>query len=126
MKVLRNRTCGANFSRRLVSLPHGPTAGSPVTAVVTRSFDANGTAGAQLQGRRRHYNVVNTDVNTSAIDDTADAMVVPLAAGISYRVERMVMDLRATYRPSFLDDISATQSAPLDSGSAAFNIGFEF
>lgn len=74
----------------------------------------------------RHYNVVNTDVNTSSIDDTADAMVIPVALGISYRVQRMVMDLRGTYRPSFLDDISAAQSAPLDSASAAFNVGFEF
>lgn len=74
----------------------------------------------------RHYDVTNTDKNTSDVADTDDAMTIPVNVGISYRYERFVSDLRATYRPSFFDDISATSNIPLDSASVGLNVGFEF
>lgn len=74
----------------------------------------------------RHYNVVNTDTNTSDVSETDDAMTIPMAVGVSYRYSRIVGDLRAAYRPSFFDDISAVAAQPLDSAALSLNIGFEF
>jgi hypothetical protein len=75
----------------------------------------------------RHYNIVNTDTNTSDIADADDAMTIPLTAGVAYRYDRFLGDIRAMYRPSLFDDIIAgDREASLDSASVNLNVGFEF
>jgi hypothetical protein len=74
----------------------------------------------------RHYEVVNTDTNTSDVANADDGVVVPMAVGLSYRYERAVADVRAMYRPAFLDDIVAQDNTALDTFSAGVNLGFEF
>jgi hypothetical protein len=75
----------------------------------------------------RHYNVVNTDVNTSDVRDEDDAMTIPVGLGVAYRYQNIFADLRAMYKPSVFDDITiSAQDAQLDTASASLNIGFEF
>jgi hypothetical protein len=75
----------------------------------------------------KRYNVTNTDTNTSDLSGTDDAMIVPIGVGLSYRVSRVIADVRGSYKPSFFDEISATDTAArLDTISATLNIGFEF
>jgi opacity protein-like surface antigen len=74
----------------------------------------------------RHYNVANTQTNTSDVAENADAMTLPIIAGVSYRYQKVMADLRATYRPSFFDDIAASDDVTLDSASVGLNVGFEF
>lgn len=77
----------------------------------------------------KHYNVVQTDTNTSDIEDQVDSMTVPMGLGLAYRFSNLFADLRATYKPSFFDDITKSgdsNDALLSTAAAQLNIGFEF
>ena len=74
----------------------------------------------------RHYEVTNTNRNTSDVAGDDDAMTLPVTAGVAYKYERFIGDLRANYRPSFFDDILAGDDVALDSASVGMNLGFEF
>ena len=77
----------------------------------------------------KHFNVVNTDTNTSDIRDSDDALTVPLGAGIAYRYSNVFADLRGMYRPAFLADITRGQGnddTGLDTIGGSLNVGFEF
>lgn len=76
----------------------------------------------------KHFNVVNTDVNTSDIRDSDDALTVPLGLGFAYRYNNAFADLRGMYRPAFLADIttSGSDDTNLDTLTGSLNVGFEF
>lgn len=75
----------------------------------------------------KRYNVTNTDTNTSDIRGNEDAMTVPIGVGMSYRMSRVIADIRGTYKPSFFDNISVSdEDARLDTIAGTLNVGFEF
>jgi hypothetical protein len=75
----------------------------------------------------KHYNVVNTDTNTSDVRDEDDAMTIPVGLGIAYRYRNLFADLRGMFKPSVFDDIVVTDDdSRLDTASASLNVGFEF
>ena len=74
----------------------------------------------------KHYQVVNTDTNTSDVADTDDALTVPVSVGVAYRYERVMADVRGMYRASFLDDFAPEGETGLDAYSVGLNFGFEF
>lgn len=81
----------------------------------------------------QHYNISNTDVNTSALLDSDDVMIVPFGVGLSFRFrEHLLLDIRGTGRAAFFDDLlegpyAATgQDAALDSWNAGLRLGWEF
>jgi hypothetical protein len=77
----------------------------------------------------KHYNVTNTDVNTSDIRDDADALTIPVGVGLSYRYRNLVADVRGNLRPSLVEDLTASgdeNDAALHTYSAHLNVGFEF
>jgi hypothetical protein len=78
----------------------------------------------------RHYSIVNTDQNTSSVDDAEDLGEVPMGGGVSYRYEGLVVDARALFRAAFNDEMidrSATdEEANLHSWQAQVTAGWEF
>lgn len=77
----------------------------------------------------KHFNVVNTDTNTSNIADSDDALTVPVGAGIAYKMNNIYADLRGMYRPAFLADMvddGIDEDTNLDTINGSLNVGFEF
>jgi len=77
----------------------------------------------------KHFNVANTEANTSDIRNDDDALTIPLGAGLAYRVNNIYVDARGMYRPAFLADITRdgdTDDTDLSTLSGSLNIGFEF
>lgn len=64
----------------------------------------------------RNYNIVNADINASALEDNDNVFEVPLTAGVSYRVGgNFVLDARGVFRPTFDSDL--VDDAVVDGGS---------
>lgn len=79
----------------------------------------------------RRYDVVNSDFNTSSMNDEDDVLETPLGIGFSYRFGRLILDGRGVYRQVFYDDlIQATAGGPdvpdLHNWAANLMAGFEF
>lgn len=77
----------------------------------------------------KHFNVTNTDTNTSDIRSSDDALTVPVGAGLAYKINNIYVDARGMYRPAFLADITrgdGTDDTDLSTLSGGVNLGFEF
>lgn len=78
----------------------------------------------------KHYEVENTDVNTSSLQDADDVIEFPLGAGLSYSYNRFIADLRGTFRPTIDNEMLrsevANDEAELHNWRAGANVGFEF
>ncbi|MDX2093929.1 MAG: outer membrane beta-barrel protein [Kofleriaceae bacterium] len=82
----------------------------------------------------RHYNLTNTDVNTSDIDDSDDVLEVPLGAGVAATYSGFLFDLRGEYRvaaagDSLIPNLTVNEdndAAGLDRWGFNANIGYQF
>ena len=53
----------------------------------------------------RHYQIANSDVNTSAIADDDNVGIVPVGGGFIVRADRFLLDARGTFRWAFEDEM---------------------
>lgn len=78
----------------------------------------------------RHYSIVNSDQNTSSVQEGEDLGEVPLGAGVSYRYRGLVVDGRGLLRAAFKDDMiarrGAEEKANLHTWHAQITAGYEF
>ena len=78
----------------------------------------------------KHYEVENTDVNTSNLQDADDVFEFPLGAGLNYSYRRFIADVRGTFRPAvdseMLRSDIANEENELHTWKAGANVGFEF
>ncbi|MFW5966556.1 MAG: outer membrane protein [Persicimonas sp.] len=78
----------------------------------------------------KHYEVTNTDVNTSNLQNSDNVIDFPLGAGLSYSYDRFLADLRGTFRPAVDDELmrsaEAQEENSLHTWRAGANVGFEF
>lgn len=78
----------------------------------------------------KHYEIENTNVNTSNLQDSDNVIEFPLGAGLGYRYNRFIADVRGTFRPAVDDELMRSEVAQdeneLHTWRAAANIGFEF
>jgi opacity protein-like surface antigen len=96
----------------------------------------NFTRGAMLQPYLfaglgwTHYDITNTDVNTSSIDEEDDVLHIPAGAGVSLRLSnRMTFDVRGTLRGAAGDgmfDGGSETDDGLESWSSTAQVGFAF
>jgi outer membrane protein OmpA-like peptidoglycan-associated protein len=74
----------------------------------------------------RRYDIVNSNFNTSSMNDEDDVLETPVGIGFSYRVERLILDGRGLYRRVFYDDLIQGNAADLHTWGANLMAGFEF
>jgi hypothetical protein len=77
-----------------------------------------------------YYQIIKSDLNTSAIKDNANAFVIPFGAGVGLVFEHLIVDARFTYRGVFDDKLARNGSASNDSldlqnWSAGLTLGYE-
>lgn len=79
-------------------------------------------------GGWKHYELTNADFNTSSVRDDDDVFEIPVGAGLSYRVSRVIFDLRGMFRPAFDSDLvrGGQDDAPLHNWQGRLGVGFEF
>jgi OmpA family len=80
-----------------------------------------------------HYQVITSGNNTSSFRNNDDVLTVPFGAGISVRLSQgMLMDVRATGRAAFYEDLMGAtyadtgQDARLHTWNAGARLGWEF
>ena len=78
-----------------------------------------------------HYQITNSDVNTSSIQEDDDVMQLPAGAGFSLRLTRsMIFDVRGTVRAAvddgMFDQVGNTEDDGLESWSTTAHLGFGF
>jgi len=56
----------------------------------------------------QHYQVTNTNTNTSDLAKNDDVVTVPFGGGLEYAVGRFMADARFTYRPTYYNDLMRT------------------
>lgn len=71
------------------------------------------------------YDLVNTDFNTSGIQEDDNVFVIPLGAGLGGSYQGFLFDARFTYKPAFDDDFLGA-GVDLDTWTVSANIGAEF
>lgn len=77
----------------------------------------------------KHLSIENTDTNTSNVANRANAMTVPVGAGLAYKFGNTYADVRGMYRPSFLSNMvqdADGNDASFDTISGSLNLGFLF
>lgn len=78
----------------------------------------------------KRYDITNESFNTSSISDSDNVMEIPVGAGVNYRYEGLILDLRGVFRPSVDDDLVAKPAggdrARLHNWSGVLRAGFEF
>lgn len=79
----------------------------------------------------KHYEVTRADARTSSLFASDNVAEVPLGVGLGYHGGPWLGDLRATYRPTFDDELMDTALGGDDGGdlgtwNAAFNLGYAF
>lgn len=79
-----------------------------------------------------HYSLLDVDdADAFGLLDDDDVMTVPIAAGLSWRTGRALIDVRATFRYAIDDELiqgdpDFAREDTLDSFSATANVGFVF
>jgi outer membrane protein OmpA-like peptidoglycan-associated protein len=78
-----------------------------------------------------HYDIGNSDVETSLVDGEDDVLHVPAGLGVDFRLYRgLTLDLRGTMRAAFDDNMfdraSAEEEAGMENWAASADLGFEF
>jgi len=78
----------------------------------------------------KHYNLTNEDKNTSSVRDSDDVFDFPVGAGLGYRIDPVVIDVRAVLRPTMGSDLINTAStnteAAMHTWTASIKAGWEF
>lgn len=76
----------------------------------------------------KNYRLSRVKTNTSAVNDSDSVLEIPVGLGVSYQIDRVIIDARATYRPAVGEDLvrSTTGRVPQDSFAATFHAGIEF
>jgi hypothetical protein len=78
----------------------------------------------------RHYSIINSNRNTSSVQDNEDLGEIPLGAGVAYRYRGLVVDGRALFRAAFKDDLvnpePAGENVSLNSWQTQITAGWEF
>jgi hypothetical protein len=73
----------------------------------------------------QHYQVTNTNTNTSDIAGKDDIMSLPVGGGLEYAIGRFMADARFTYRSTYYNDLMRT-GGNLNNWGVGTNIGFAF
>jgi hypothetical protein len=88
-----------------------------------------------------HYEVANTNRNTSSINDEEDMGHVPVGAGLGFQAAGLLIDVRGTFRAAFDDDLldqpvqgdepdlipdQNDAKAELDTWNVGARVGWEF
>ncbi len=72
----------------------------------------------------RRYTIQNSSVNTSSILNADNVSEIPVAAGIAYRVQGFIADVRFNYNNAFSNDLIPNTN--LSTWGVAAKVGFEF
>ena len=72
----------------------------------------------------RRYTIQNSSVNTSSVLNADNVSEIPLAAGIAYRVQGFVADLRFNYNNAFNSKLIPDTN--LSTYGVSAKVGFEF
>jgi hypothetical protein len=71
-----------------------------------------------------HYNVTNTNVNTSDVASRDDIMTVPFGGGLAFGYRALMADARFTYRTTYFNNL--VPGGNLNSWGVGGQIGFGF
>jgi hypothetical protein len=81
----------------------------------------------------RHYNLTNSDFNTSDIDDTDDVLEIPMGAGLAFTYRGFLLDARGEFRLATQEDLmpslnpsSIDDRASMHRYGVSANIGYAF
>jgi len=75
----------------------------------------------------KHYSLANKDFNDSNIRNDDDVLEIPVGVGLAWHADRLMIDGRFDYRPTFDDElIRPTDSLSLDNWNLTARVGFEF
>ena len=72
-----------------------------------------------------HYQVTNTQVNTSDVARNDDIMALPIGGGLEYAIGRFMADARFTYRSTYYNDLMRT-GGNLNNWGVSGQVGFSF
>ena len=72
-----------------------------------------------------HYQVTNTNINTSDMASDDDIMSLPVGGGLAYAVGRFMADARFTYRSTYYNDLLRS-GGNLNNWGVGSQIGFSF
>lgn len=59
----------------------------------------------------RHYNLANSDFNTSDIDDSDDVLEIPMGAGLAFKYGGFLLDARGEFRLASQEDLMPSLTA---------------
>ena len=71
------------------------------------------------------------DTRTADVNDADDVLTIPVGLGVGYRLDRLIADLRGTYRPAFDENLVLEQGSTkdhrdMDAWQVTLHAGFEF
>jgi hypothetical protein len=72
-----------------------------------------------------HYNLANTNINTSSVASSDDVMTMPFGGGLAFGHAGFMADARFTYRKTYYNNLM-TGGGNLDSWGVGGQIGFGF
>jgi hypothetical protein len=74
----------------------------------------------------QHYNLTNTDTNTSDVASRDDIMTLPVGTGFEYSYGRFLADARIMYRQTYYNDLLRTTGGNLNNVSVGTQVGLTF
>lgn len=74
----------------------------------------------------QHYNLTNTDTNTSDVASRDDIMTLPVGTGFEYSYGRFLADARIMYRQTYYNDLLRTSGGNLNNLSVGTQVGLTF
>jgi len=79
----------------------------------------------------RRYNLTNADVNTSSVEDQDDILEIPMGAGVAYRYQNFLGDVRGEFRATTQEDLlpesgTSDEFVPMHTWGASLRLGYEF
>lgn len=76
------------------------------------------------------YSISNADVNTSDVAGADTLMTIPVGAGLSYRIDQIVLDARGVYRTATSEDLlpraDSSENEEMHTWNALLQAGYEF
>jgi hypothetical protein len=73
-----------------------------------------------------HYQITNTNTNTSSLAGTDDIMAVPFGGGLAMSYGAFMADARFTYRQTYYNDLVRTGGGNLNTWNVGGQVGFAF
>jgi hypothetical protein len=74
----------------------------------------------------QHYNLTNTNTNTSSVAGSDDVMTMPYGGGLAYAYGRFLADARFTYRQTYQNDLLRTTGGRLNNWGIGTHVGLTF